>query len=143
MENTKIKRLHTYPPLLSPIIMEEEMEKILFYLRDDKSPGPNRIENELFTRISKRITRPLTQTFNKIIESETIPHQRETSDIILLYKIEKGFSNPFRNFLRVKNKDHVSRPSRSCFKSFESCPPASIRISPSPRAYTEETVRRV
>lgn len=69
-----------------PSIMQEEVEFALVSQKDDKAPGPDGINNEILKQAKETITPILTEIFNDILNTETIPQQWTESNIILLYK---------------------------------------------------------
>ena len=70
---------------ITPIEYSEVYEQIK-RLKDGKSPGPDGLYNEVLSLGALILTPHLTRLFNMIIDTETIPEQWRTSDIILLFK---------------------------------------------------------
>lgn len=68
------------------IIDESEVIKGIKSLKMEKSPGPNRITNDVIKTSCAYIVKPLTLLFNLILNSSYTPHQWSESEIILLYK---------------------------------------------------------
>ncbi|KAI8427168.1 hypothetical protein MSG28_014781 [Choristoneura fumiferana] len=67
-------------------IEEIEVYEHIRKLKAEKSPGPDSLTNEALKLGAPVLLHHLTQLFNMIIDSETVPNQWCTSDIILLYK---------------------------------------------------------
>ncbi|CAG4955876.1 unnamed protein product [Colias eurytheme] len=73
----------------TPSILQAEVSKAIDTQKSEKAPGPDGISNEIL-RYSKEILLPvLTDMFNDILNTETIPQQWTKSHIILLYKKAK------------------------------------------------------
>ncbi|KAJ2938173.1 hypothetical protein O0L34_g18513 [Tuta absoluta] len=69
-----------------PKIEEREVFNHINLLSNEKSPGPDGICNEALKLGKPIILHHLTNLFNMILDTEEIPMQWCTSDIILLYK---------------------------------------------------------
>lgn len=67
-------------------IAEKEVYDSIKKLKNEKSPGPDGLSNEAVKLGAPVLTRHLTQLFNMVLDTETVPKQWCTSDIILLYK---------------------------------------------------------
>lgn len=69
-----------------PPIEAREVYEHIKLLKSGKSPGPDRISNEMLKHATPILLNHFTQLFNLILETETVPKQWCSSDIILLYK---------------------------------------------------------
>ncbi len=69
-----------------PEFLEGEVEKIINNLRDNKSPGSDKICNEQIKYGGKELLKVLTNIFNNILITQEIPTLWKKSDIILIYK---------------------------------------------------------
>lgn len=78
------------------IIEESEVVERIMSLKAEKSPGPDKITNEIIKSGCAYLSKPLTQLFNKIINCKNCPSQWSESNIILLYK--KGDPNDIGNY---------------------------------------------
>lgn len=67
-------------------IEEREVFEHIRQLKAEKSPGPDGLSNETLKLGAPILLHHLTHLFNMILDSETVPEQWCTSDIILLYK---------------------------------------------------------
>lgn len=67
-------------------IDEKEVYKHITSLKTEKSPGPDGLSNEALRHGLPILLNPITNLFNKILDTEMVPKQWCTSDIILLYK---------------------------------------------------------
>lgn len=63
-----------------------EVDQAISRLKMNKSPGADNITNEAIRSARPLLALPLTELFNKIIESSRIPTQWSETDIILIYK---------------------------------------------------------
>lgn len=68
------------------VIHENEIYERIKQLKSDKSPGPDRISNEIVKISTPVLLKYLTQLFNMILDTEIVPKQWCMSDIVLLYK---------------------------------------------------------
>ena len=62
------------------------MKEAIRRLKSGKAPGPDRVKNETLEAVAKMLTKPLTNLFSKIIETERIPEQWKISKISILHK---------------------------------------------------------
>ncbi|GBP73169.1 LINE-1 reverse transcriptase homolog [Eumeta japonica] len=69
-----------------PYILYNEVIKTIDSQKSDKVPGHDGITNEILKESKGFITPVLTDTFNEILNTETIPQQWTETNIILLYK---------------------------------------------------------
>ncbi|GBP04929.1 RNA-directed DNA polymerase from mobile element jockey [Eumeta japonica] len=69
-------------------IEDSEVYEQIKKLKDEKSPGPDGLCNEILKIGAPILTRHFTQLFNMILQEEKVPKQWCTSDIILLFKKE-------------------------------------------------------
>ena len=69
-----------------PEIMQNEIESNLKEAKVGKAPGPDGIENNTLKQLSMALIPVLAKLFNKITESEEIPHSWKLSEIIILHK---------------------------------------------------------
>ena len=70
----------------SPPILKAEISKAIRNLKNNKSPGPDGIENETLKIFRKLIEQPLMEIFNQSLESAQIPKQWKIVEMILLHK---------------------------------------------------------
>lgn len=77
-------------------IKELEVLNGITRLKPDKSPGPDSITNEALKLGASHLASPLTQLFNLVLKTATVPKQWTESHIILLYK--KGDPNDINNY---------------------------------------------
>lgn len=70
---------------LDPIDEKEVFDHIK-HLKSEKSPGPDGLSNEAIKLGAPILLKSLTRLFNMVLDTETVPKQWCTSDIILLYK---------------------------------------------------------
>ena len=63
-----------------------EIENIIKNLKPGKTPGSDKISNEMLKEVCNEISHPLTLLFNKLVVSREIPKQWLQTDIILLHK---------------------------------------------------------
>ena len=73
---------HTTPEEVS----EEELNKTIKMLKNNKATGPDQIPNEIFTKADKQTKQIYLKTINKIIQTSNIPKQWLEGEIIRLYK---------------------------------------------------------
>lgn len=98
---TQTLPLHGNPPQvdhaeeIEPIDETEIIEQIK-KMKMEKSPGPDRITNEVIKIGHPLLVKPLTILFNMIIENTCTPQQWSESNIILLYK--KGDPKDISNY---------------------------------------------
>lgn len=82
---------------LNSEITHDEIEHAIRKLKNKKSPGPDRICNEVIKNL-KNILTPFYQTlFNKILSVATLPHIWKTSKLILTFK-GKGEKHDLNNY---------------------------------------------
>ncbi|CAH0716463.1 unnamed protein product, partial [Brenthis ino] len=81
-----------------PVFMQSEIKKAVDSLKSDKSPGRDQITNEMIkTSINTpENLRKLTEIYNTILRTESIPSQWKKSTIILLHK--KGDRDNIENY---------------------------------------------
>ncbi|XP_041985051.1 uncharacterized protein LOC121737438 [Aricia agestis] len=69
-----------------PKILKEETIKAITTQKTNKTPGSDQITNELLKSTAPVIAPILTDLFNEILETETIPEDWTKSTIVLLHK---------------------------------------------------------
>lgn len=69
-----------------PDILVREVEKALASQKQDKSPGPDNISNEVLLHTKTTAAKILTTLFNEVMTTENIPTQWTESKIVLLHK---------------------------------------------------------
>ena len=79
-----------------PPIIRSEVRKAIRDLKNQKSPGEDRIPNEYLKAGEDELIEILTDCFNKIILTEEIPESWRTNNIILLHK--KGSKEDMNNY---------------------------------------------
>ena len=65
-------------------------------LKNGKTPGEDHIHNEYLKVGLEQLQKPLTEMFNRILQTEDLPSQWKTSKIILLHK--KGAKDELNNY---------------------------------------------
>lgn len=93
--------------LLDPVpkILPSEVEKAIKSQKMDKSPGPDKITNELLKGTLKEITPILTNIFNNILTNNRIPEQWAKSYIILIHK--KGDKQDIENYRPISLMSNI------------------------------------
>lgn len=79
-----------------PAFMEDEIVNIIRTLKNNKSPGEDKITNEMLKTGNEILAQPLLSVFNKILQTTQIPEQWTKSEIILLHK--KGDKSNINNY---------------------------------------------
>ena len=69
-----------------PPILQSKVMTVIEEIKPGKASGEDNIHNEHLKLGQDSLLKPLTAVFNKILKSETIPHQWKTSKIILLHQ---------------------------------------------------------
>lgn len=88
-----------------PPILKSEVEHAIKTQKNDKAPGPDNITNETL-KISMPDALPkLTSLLNKILETEYIPTQWTTSNIVLIHK--KGDKDDMNNYRPISLMSNV------------------------------------
>ncbi|GBP52317.1 Probable RNA-directed DNA polymerase from transposon BS [Eumeta japonica] len=82
-----------------------EVEKAIKSQKLDKSPGPDNITNELLKGTMVEQTPLLTNTYNNILTSGSIPKQWEKSHIILIHK--RGDKEDIENYRPISLMSNV------------------------------------
>ncbi|CAH2090098.1 unnamed protein product [Euphydryas editha] len=77
-------------------IDEEEVYTHIKQLKNEKSPGPDGISNEVIKMGAPVLLHHLTKLFNMILNTETVPKKWCSSDIILIFK--KGNPQDIGNY---------------------------------------------
>lgn len=77
-------------------ILHSEVRTAINELKKGKMPGEDGIQNEVLKIAEPHITPIISHLFTKILESEDIPDQWNTSTIILLHK--KGTRDDINNY---------------------------------------------
>lgn len=101
---TDSKNEHTASPISKedtnqepiPCIMQSEVRKAIQTQKTGKTPGDDKINNELLKTTLEQIIQPFTHICNEILDTEKIPSQWTSSTIILLHK--KGDKNNINNY---------------------------------------------
>ena len=73
-----------------------EIEKIIFSLKNNKSPGPDNIGPKIIKSIADIVTEPLSFIYNMSFAKGIVPHQLKISKVIPVYK--KGNRNSVGNY---------------------------------------------
>ncbi|GBP43628.1 LINE-1 retrotransposable element ORF2 protein [Eumeta japonica] len=88
-----------------PLVLKEETETAIMTQKSGKAPGPDNITNELL-RISMSVIVPkLTNLFNVIIKTESIPEDWTKSTIVLLHK--KGGKGDIGNYRPISLMSNI------------------------------------
>ncbi|CAH2097985.1 unnamed protein product [Euphydryas editha] len=88
-----------------PEILPCEVEKAIKSQKIEKSPGPDNISNELMKGTVAELTPILTNIFNSILTSGSIPKQWTKSHIILIHK--KGDKEDIENYRPISLMSNV------------------------------------
>lgn len=88
-----------------PKILEKETVKAINTQKADKAPGSDQITNELLKSTLSVIAPILTDLFNEIIETESIPQDWTKSTIILLHK--KGDKEEIGNYRPISLMSNI------------------------------------
>ncbi|CAH2098346.1 unnamed protein product [Euphydryas editha] len=88
-----------------PEILTEETIKAINTQKADKAPGADQITNELLKSTLPAIAPILTNLFNEILETETIPEDWTRSTIILLHK--KGDKEEIGNYRPISLMSNI------------------------------------
>lgn len=86
----------TYNTDSVPPFMESEIEISIRNLKTGKSPGPDKVTNEMIKAGKDQLIKPLTKLFNLILYRKEIPKSWTLSEIVLLYK--KGDPKMISNY---------------------------------------------
>lgn len=93
----------TFEPVAA--ILQCEVEKAIKSQKTEKSPGPDKITNELMRGTLEELAPILTTIFNEIILSGQIPEQWAKSHIILIHK--KGDKENIENYRPISLMSNV------------------------------------
>lgn len=74
-------------------------------LKKDKSPGPDKLRNEILISGKAALLQPLTDVFNKILMEKQIPEQWTDAHITLIYK--KGDPNDIGNYRPISLMSNI------------------------------------
>ena len=88
-----------------PEILQCEVEKAIKSQKMEKSPGPDKITNELLKGTIIEITPILTKIFNNILTTSLIPPEWKKSHIILIHK--KGNKGDIENYRPISLMSNV------------------------------------
>lgn len=87
-----------------PIILQEEVIRAINTQKLDKAPGSDQISNEIIKYTSSVLVPSLTDLFNEILATESIPEDWTKSTIILLHKKgDKGNMSNYRPISLMSN----------------------------------------
>lgn len=90
LNNTKVKSEE------EPSILNEEVKKSILSQEMDKTPGPDKIKNEILRGTIDEVCPLLTKIFNEILRTGSIPSQWQEAHIILIHK--KGDKEDIANY---------------------------------------------
>ena len=90
-----------------PEFLIEEVEQITKNLKNNKANGHDRITNEQIKYGGKSLNKKLTELFNNILYTQTIPPEFNLSDIILIYK--KGDKSDINNYRPITLSTALSK----------------------------------
>ena len=79
-----------------PPILTSEVDNAITQLRNNRAPGDDGLVNECLKWGKEELTTNITDLFNKILTTEKIPEQWQTSTITLIHK--KGNRNDLNNY---------------------------------------------
>lgn len=99
----ELTRVNSEEPI--PEILQCEVEKSIKSQKAEKSPGPDKITNELLKGTMEELAPILTKLFNEIIIKRKIPEQWTKSHIILLHK--KGNKDDIENYRPISLMSNV------------------------------------
>jgi hypothetical protein len=83
------------------------VKNIIKNLKNNKSPGPDKINNEFIKINTDKMTEILTELFNAILTIEKIPTQWKNAEIILLFK--KGAKNLIKNYRPISLSSNIAK----------------------------------
>jgi hypothetical protein len=84
-----------------------EVENIIKKLKTDKTPGPDRIENNTLKQLSEALIKPLTTVFNTIVKTGISPAEWNVSEMIILHK--KGSRDRIENYRPLSLSDNLNK----------------------------------
>ena len=90
-----------------PSISESEINKAIRELKNNKAPGPDKIENEKIKMFEEALNSPIKKIFNKILETEEVPKQWKNTEIIIIYK--KGNRQDPQNYRPISLSPSLSK----------------------------------
>ncbi len=91
----------------TPKILKSEVAYVIKRLKNNKTPGPDEIENELLKGFGDILTPHLTKIFNEILTSKVIPEQWNLAEIILVYK--KGDKENVENYRPISLTSNICK----------------------------------
>ncbi|MCP3679103.1 MAG: reverse transcriptase family protein [Gammaproteobacteria bacterium] len=68
------------------IINENDVLKYLNKMKENKSPGPDRIYPKILKNVKNQIANPLTQIFNKSLQEKKVPTDWKLADVTPIFK---------------------------------------------------------
>ena len=84
-----------------------EIQGTIIKLKNNKAPGPDKIENSYLKVLGESLKPIFVELFNKIIRSQQIPEQWYTSEIILLFK--KGDRDKITNYRPINPSLNINK----------------------------------
>ena len=105
--NARVKETPPYNMDQVPPILETETFTTLKQLKCGKAEGPDGISNYILKTFAEEITPKLTELFNMITETETIPKQWKIAELILLYK--KGNREEIKNYRPISLTSNICK----------------------------------
>ena len=86
-------------------ILEEEVEKAINKLNDNKSPGPDGLCAEMLKEGGTVLTKALHKLCNLMLYAETLPDEIKQSEIVTIYK--KGDRSDCSNYRPISLLSHI------------------------------------
>ena len=94
LQEEEKKTNQSVPDIFSAVFTPSELEKAISLLKLRKSPGPDRIHNEMIKNLSQKGREALLILFNKTWDSGTIPRTWKTATITPILKKGKAANQP-------------------------------------------------
>ena len=90
-------------------IKQEEIEKYISTLKNQKAPGVDEIPNEFIKYGGKKLATALTSLYNKILFSKEIPVEWGECTIKLIHKGNNKNKNDIRNYRPISLQTSMSK----------------------------------
>ncbi|KAG7301329.1 hypothetical protein JYU34_014259 [Plutella xylostella] len=96
---------HAYINEELPTIIEPEIRHAIKSQKNNKSPGEDKITNELLKSMAECLNRPLQDLFNNVVETKQAPKQWSASITTLLHK--KGDRDNLGNYRPISQMSNI------------------------------------
>ncbi len=84
--NNDIAIIHSQHTIEELIINRNDVLNYLDKMKENKSPGPDRIYPKILKNIKNEISTPLTQIFNKSLKEKTVPNDWKLANVTPIFK---------------------------------------------------------